>query len=58
MPNHVFKLFTLEALGRTADFEAAQADLEETDPDFEESASYRFYFDELADGRRPGRPEV
>lgn len=47
LPNHVYKIFALESLGRIEDAATAGDDLSQIFPDYEFSAAYLFYLDEL-----------
>ena len=49
LPNHLYKLFTLERLGRDSEIDAARAALALANPDYEQSGSSRFYIEELRD---------
>lgn len=46
LPNHTFKVFTLELMGNPEAAEIARKDMAEVKPDYARSASYRYFFDE------------
>ena len=45
LPNYVYRIFALEALGRTEDAATVRDDLSQTFPNYEFSAAYLFYYE-------------
>ena len=45
LPNHVYRIFALEALGRTEEAAVVREDLSQLFPNYEFSAAYLFYYE-------------